>query len=182
MAYLITCAGSKIKPDIYSPNELINLSYHHELGDSRQKLLELIPSIQLDWDYTLPAWKLYTGNRSKLYPQITVDNWNKNCSEIKILSALFGWINHTDLIPYYDLKMSDRIITSNQKIYKYWQNQGLLTQFVNATDVDLLSGDYRKAIHGKTKPVSIIPNVHFNDYGVQKGIWLNNQLENIKCK
>ena len=116
-----------------------------------------------------------------MYPPITEANWTKNCIDIKILSALFGWIKHTDLVPYYDLKMSDNIPQTRRKIFQYWHNQNLLNQFVNLNDIDLLSGDYRKAVHGNTNPISIIPNTQFTDYGVQKGIWLNNQLENTIC-
>lgn len=182
MAYLVTCAGSKLRPNNYNPSEMNNLSFNKELGIARQTLMNLIPYVQLDWNYTLPAWQLYSGNRSKIYPRISETNWTKDCAEIKILSALFGWVNHYDLLPYYDLRMTDRIPSTNQTIYKYWESQKLLAQFVNENDIDLLSGNYRKAIHGNSKPVSIIPNIHFYDYGVQKGIWLNNQLENLKCK
>ncbi len=178
MSYLITCAGSKRQPIIYNPSSLQNLSFHQTLGNARHKLLELNPHIQIDWNYTLPAWQLYSGNRSKLYPQITLTNWTKKCVEIRILSALFGWVKHTDLLPNYNLKMSDKIPLTNQMINKYWFNQNLLNNFINKNDVDLLSGNYRKAIHGNTNPIATIPNIHFNDYGVQKGIWLNNQLEN----
>jgi cytoplasmic iron level regulating protein YaaA (DUF328/UPF0246 family) len=180
MAYLITCAGSKRQP-INNPSSLQELSFNNELGDARKKLIALIPHIQLNWELTLPAWQLYSGRRSRLYPPITAANWTKNCIDIKILSALFGWIKHTDLVPYYDLKMSDNIPQTRRKIFQYWHNENLLNQFVNQNDIDLLSGDYRKAVHGNTKPISIIPNTQFTDYGVQKGIWLNNQLENIIC-
>jgi len=181
MAYLITCAGSKRQPISQNPSSLEKLSFHQELGKARKELLKINPQIQLDWEHTLPAWHLYSGNRSRLYPQITQVNWTKNCVEIKILSALFGWVKHTDLLPYYDLKMSDRIPNSNHMIIKFWFDQNLLAQFVNQIDIDLLSGDYRRAIHGTTLPVASIPNVRFNDYGVQKGIWLNDQLENTIC-
>jgi hypothetical protein len=77
--------------------------------------------------------------------------------------------------------MSDKITKTNQKIFQYWHNQNLFNQLVNQNDIDLLSGDYRKAVHGNTNPVTTIPNAQFNDYGVQKGIWLNNQLENTIC-
>jgi len=77
--------------------------------------------------------------------------------------------------------MSDKIPNTNQRINQYWNNKNLLQQLVNHSDIDLLSGDYRKAVHGSTKPVAIIPNIQFSDYGVQKGIWLNNQLNNTIC-
>lgn len=181
MAFLITCCKSKNNPVVLNKSSLSKLSFDSILGEARNELLKLNPHIKLNWDYTLPAWQLYSGTRSKIYPQITYANWIKDCAEIKILSALFGWVKHTDLLPIYDLRMSDKMTSSNQAIYKYWQNRNLLAQIVNETDIDLLSGDYRKAIHGTAKPVSIIPNAYFNDYGVQKGIWLNNQLNNVIC-
>lgn len=181
MAYLITCAGSKRQP-IKNISCLQELSFHQTLGDARKNLIALNPQIQLDWSCTIPAWQLYSGNRSKIYPQITHVNWTKECVEIKILSALFGWVNHTDLLPIYDLRMCDRIVQTNQIIYRYWHDQNLLSQLINQNDIDLLSQDYRKAVHGNANPVATLPNMHFNDYGVQKGLWLNNQLENIVCK
>jgi cytoplasmic iron level regulating protein YaaA (DUF328/UPF0246 family) len=180
MRYLITCAGSKRQPINYNPSNLQALSFSNELNNARNELLN-ITNIQLDWDFTLPAWQLYSGNRSKIYPQITEANWTKQCTDIRILSALFGWIKHTDLLPYYDLRISDKIPETNQKIFQFWQNQNLLNQLVDQNDVDLLSGDYRKGVHGIIHPIAIIPDVRFTDYGVQKGIWLNNQLENTIC-
>jgi cytoplasmic iron level regulating protein YaaA (DUF328/UPF0246 family) len=180
MTYLITCAGSKRRPTIHNPSNLQELSFNDTLNNARLELLNLT-NIQLNWDFTLPAWELYSGNRSRIYPQITVANWTKDCIDVRILSALFGWIKHTDLLPYYDLRMSDKIPQTNQKIFQYWHNQNLFNQLVNQNDIDLLSGDYRKAVHGNTNSIATIPNAQFNDYGVQKGIWLNNQLENTIC-
>jgi cytoplasmic iron level regulating protein YaaA (DUF328/UPF0246 family) len=182
MAYLITCAGSKRKPIIQNPSNIQDLAFHQILGNARRELLELNPQIKLDWNYTLPAWQLYSGNRSKIYPQISGLNWEKGCVEIRILSALFGWVKHTDLLPNYDLRMSDKIPGTKQMINKYWYSLNLLSQFINQNDIDLLSGDYRKAVHGNANPVSEITNELFNDYGVQKGKWLNNQLEKLICK
>lgn len=182
MAFLITCAGSKRQPINHNPSCLQALSFHQFLANARLNLLELNPQIKLDWNHTLPAWQLYSGNMSRLYPKVTIANWNKPCVEIKILSALFGWVNHTDLLPYYNLRMSDRLPTTNQMICNYWYSQNLLNQFVNQNDIDLLSGDYRRAVQGNINPISNVPNMQFNDYGVQKGIWLNNQLDNIICK
>jgi cytoplasmic iron level regulating protein YaaA (DUF328/UPF0246 family) len=180
MTYLITCAGSKRQPIIHNPSNLQDLSFNEELNNARLELL-ILTNIQLNWDLTLPAWQLYSGKRSRIYPQITLDNWTKDCTDIRILSALFGWIKHTDLLPYYDLRMSDLIPQTNQKIFQYWHHQNILNQLVFQNDIDLLSGDYRKAVHGNTDPVAMTPNAQFNDYGVQKGIWLNNQLENTIC-
>jgi len=150
------------------------------LNTTRKELL-CLTNIQLDWNKTLPAWQLYSGNSSKIYPRITETNWTKDCIDIRILSALFGWVKHTDLLPYYNLRMSDLIPQTGQRIYGFWHNKNLLNLLVNQNDIDLLSGDYRRAIHGNTNPVATIPNVQFNDYGVQKGNWLNTQLENTIC-
>jgi cytoplasmic iron level regulating protein YaaA (DUF328/UPF0246 family) len=183
MAYLITCAGSKQIPNILYPNTIDNLAYSNILLASRQQLIDLT-GIQLDWDYTLPAWQLYSGERSKLYPRVHANNWNKPCVEVKILSALFGWINHTDKIPFYDLKMTSTINLNNSKksIWRYWRDTTLLNGIVNQqTDIDLLSMNYRKAINGNVQNVAQIHSVHFNDYGVQKGNWLNNELTNLMC-
>lgn len=89
MAFLISCAGSKNQPKIHNPSDLQSLSFNDELYQARQELL-LLTNIQLDWNRTLPAWQLYSGNRSKIYPRITETNWTKNCIDVQILSALFG--------------------------------------------------------------------------------------------
>ena len=181
MAYLITCAGSKNKPLDFNPSTLDQLSNNNILLQSRQLMIDLT-GVHLDWNHTLPAWQLYRGTRSKIYPQISEQNWNKSCVEIKILSALFGWINHMDLIPYYDLRMTDRRGVANQQIWRIWYNMKILSVIVNPNDIDLLSQDYRKAITGKKRPVGIVPpNVCFNDYGIKKGKWLNNELNNLTC-
>ena len=180
MKYLITCAGSKIVPTTRNESSLNHLSHSDLLHDARVELLNLT-GIQLDWNYTLPAWKLYSGTYSRLYPKVSTENWQKKCVQIKILSALFGWINHNDLVPFYDTQMKDLIVQNNQRIYKYWHNHQLLQNIVEQNDIDLLSGDYRKAVHGNINPIAVIPNQQFTDYGVQKGIWLNGQLNDIVC-
>lgn len=180
MAYLITCAGSKVIPLEINPSELSLLSFNETLSEARKEIIK-ITGVQLNWKYTLPAWKLYSGTRSKLYPQIEQKNWTKQCVEIEILSALFGWIKHTDNIPIYNLRMSDRRGIKNQQVWRIWYDMHILDQFVHPGDIDLLSYDYRRAIHGNVKPVSVIPNVIFNDYGIKKGKWLSNELNNINC-
>lgn len=180
MGYLITCARSKIIPIVPNPSSIINLSFNAQLFEIREEIIAA-SNIQLDWARTLPAWKLYSGTRSKLYPQISIANWNKPCIDIKILSALFGWVKHTDLLPYYNLRMTDRI--DNQPVWRFWHDQNILLQLINPNyDIDLLSGDYRMAISGNRQNVAILPNIQFNDYGVQKGNWLNVQLNNLVCK
>jgi hypothetical protein len=178
-AILITCAGSKQKPDLNKSN--INDLSFPELSKFRNKMIEL-SKIQLNWNHTLPAWKLYSGPYSKLYPQMSFQNWDKKCCEIKILSALFGWIKPWDLIPYYDLKMDDSIKFENDtfKVHQIWFHMKCLKNYVKNNDIDLLSGNYRKAIIGSTLPIGIVPK-EFTDRGVQKGIWLNDYLNQIVC-
>lgn len=179
MTYLITCSGSKIQPQNNNPSNLQSLSFSEVLNNARQELLNLT-NIQLNWDYTLPAWQLYSGKRSRLYPQIAKANWNKDGVDIKILSALFGWIKHTDLVPYYDLRMSDKISQTNQTIFQYWNNKNLLSQLVDQNNIDLLSGDYRKAFNKKGNSIALEPNVIWRDkYGSHKGKWLNEQLNQV---
>lgn len=183
MAYLITCAGSKQTPNILNPNVINNLTYSDILLASRQQLIN-ITGIQLDWNFTLPAWQLYSGEDSKLYPRVHANNWNKPCVEVKILSALFGWINHNDEIPIYDLKMTNMININNSRksVWRYWRDTTLLNGIVNQqTDIDLLSINYRKAINGNGQNVALTPNIAFTDYGTQKGNWLNNELTNLIC-
>ena len=96
MAFLITCCSSK-----KLPTQILHGNLNDLYGDTvlRQHRVDLIvqSGIQLDWSKTLPAYQLYSG---KIYSKISQQNWTKPCVEIKILSALFGWIRHTDLIPY----------------------------------------------------------------------------------
>lgn len=125
----------------------------------------------LNWNYTLPAWKLYSGSRSKLYSKVTVTNWNKPCVQIKILSALFGWIKHTDLVPYYNLEMTSSY--QNRSIWRIWREFDVLNQCVSGEDVDLLSQNYRRAITGSILPVALVPAIAFRGYGEQQGKWLN---------
>jgi len=180
LAYLITCAGSKRTPVHLNPSTIEDLSFNDLLFDSRERLIAL-RGIQLDWTKTLPAWQLYSGPRSKTYPPVSITNWNKPCADIRILSALFGWIKYTDRIPYYDLMMEDTIASTKQKVNKYWFNQNLLDQVISEADIDLLSKVYRKAINWRGVISAIEPAEHFTDRGVQKGIWLNNQLSLINC-
>ncbi|AMQ57770.1 peroxide stress protein YaaA [Algoriphagus sanaruensis] len=176
MAYLITCAGSKVNPDKKNISSIESLSFSEKLDDSRKKLIELLgDKVSMDWDYTLPAWKLYSGNRSKLYPRVDEGCWEKDGINVLILSAMFGWIRHDDLIPFYDLRMTDTL-NNGLPIWKFWFYEDVLIKIIEKTDVDLLSGSYRKAIIGRNQPVGILPNMRFTDYGVQKGMWLNQEL------
>ena len=98
----------------------------------------------------------------------------KNGVRIKILSALFGWINHTDIIPSYDLVMNKKIhgITP----YIFWRNTGLIDQIVEEGDISILSQNYKKAFISSEIVTLLEPGVKFSDRGDQKGKWLNHEL------
>ncbi len=184
MSYLITCSGSKVEPNQINPSILNNLSYP-QLNPTRQILINEYQGQRgnLDWNMCMPAWQLYTGSRARLYPKVDDANWTKPNTDVKILSALFGWINHTDLIPWYNLAMTDKInIVNNQThVYDYWRNNINLNNFINPLlDIDLLSKKYRRALNLAENPVAIEPDLIWNDnYGVHKGVWLNTELELI---
>ena len=182
MSYLITCSGSKVETNQINTSTLNNLSFQ-QLNPTRQILIEeyqIQKQTILDWNRCLPAWQLYSGTRAKLYPNVENLNWINPNTDVKILSALFGWINHTDLIPSYNLAMTDIIIIDNNPItvFNYWRNNINLNNFINPLiDIDLLSNKYRKALNVVGNPVAIVPNVNWNDnYGHHKGVWLNEQL------
>jgi cytoplasmic iron level regulating protein YaaA (DUF328/UPF0246 family) len=172
MSYLITCSGSKLYPESTS-SSLEELSFP-ELNKFR-KIIITSSDCELDWAKTLPAWKLYSGKYSRLYPQVTEENWIKQKTDILILSALFGWIKHTDRIPFYDLKMKDKL--NNKSVLQIWRDFNVLQSFIGINDIDLLSKDYRNAISKGGIINAKRPNVAFTDRGVQKGKWLNNQLD-----
>lgn len=182
MSYLITCSGSKKLPFELNPSNLNNLTFN-ELNPIRNLLIneyQIQKNLVLDWNMCLPAWQLYSGNRAKLYPRIENIKWLNQANDVKILSALFGWINHTDLIPWYNLKMNERININgvNILVYKYWLNNINLNEYTNLNDIDLLSKNYRKAINLNGTAVAQEPIVVWNDnYGVHKGRWLNNELQ-----
>ena len=175
MSYLITCSGSKLCPETFL-SSIEDLSFP-ELNVYRKKIINL-SGIDLDWNRTLPAWKLYSGNYSRLYPQITERNWINEKTDVKILSALFGWIKHNDRIPIYDLQMNN-LLTNKVAVYRTWRDFEILDKFVDSSDIDLLSVNYRKAIRTNGEIGAIIPKVIFTDRGVQKGRWLNQQLEQL---
>ncbi|MEI6754721.1 MAG: peroxide stress protein YaaA [Paludibacter sp.] len=173
MAYLITCSGSKQNPTIFNPSTLEDLSFNNELLIARQEMIQLFNQ-DLNWNMCLPAWQL---NKGRLYSRVSEQNWLKPNADIMILSALFGWIKHTDLIPDYNLTM--REFNNGHNVRQIWHNQNILQQFVGNVDIDLLSTIYRNAInYGNNIPQ--IPNVNWRDrYGFHKGEWLNEQLNNL---
>jgi len=172
MSYLITCAGSKIKPVEFRASHPLNLFLGRELYEARETI-QLKAKIVLNWYYCLPAYVLYSGKHSQIYSQIDELNFLNIDTDIMILSALFGWIKPLDLIPHYDLRMSDKI-DGGKKVWQVWKDLNILHKFTGFTDIDLLSGDYRKAIINNP---ATVPDVVFKGYGIQKGRWLNEQLK-----
>lgn len=169
MTFIIPCTRTKNNPLDYiecQPSMLENLSFNEELNEIRQNLIqETYPAI--NWNYCLPAWKLYAG---RLYVPVIEENWVKN-ADIKIVSALFGIIRHTDLIPNYDLNIN--------KVYAFWRNVNLNIFIDENNDIDLLSGNYRRAFNITGDPIAHVPQVWTESYGTQRGNWLNNQLNNL---
>ena len=179
MAYLITCSGSKKKPTNAKQGKLEDLFRHDLLGEHRINLIKLYKD-QLDWSKTLPAHELYCGPRSKIYNKISPNNWHKKGADILILSALFGWIRHTDLIPYYDLKMDKKKGDMKVPPYKYWRNLAVLPDMININDVDLLSENYKKALNSNGKITAITPEgFRYIDRGDYVGYWLENELNRM---
>ena len=169
MTFIIPCSSNKRNPLINpesQPSNLENLLFDEHLNQIRQDLIQE-KNQDLDWNHCLPAWKLYTG---RLYTQVNIDNWLKNV-DIKIVSALFGVIRHTDLIPYYDLAM-------DRQLHAFWRNINL-NIFFEENDKDLLSINYRKAFNYNGNPIAFVPEVWNDRYGVHRGNWLNNQLNNL---
>jgi cytoplasmic iron level regulating protein YaaA (DUF328/UPF0246 family) len=169
MAYLIPCSSKKRTPCL-NPSSLEKLSFSDELLDARLEILNRT-GIQLNWNNTLPAWQLYSG---KIYTKISQNNWLKEETEIRILSALFGWIKHTDLIPMYDLQMNKKF--NNLMPYRYWRENQLLKNLIFEEDIDLLSKSYKKGINHNMEIIASRPAVKFTDRGDQMGKWLNEQL------
>lgn len=173
MAYIISCSGPKRCPLQHpnsQPGTIENLSFNAELLPWR--LLNIANNnIILDWNHCLPAWQLYTG---RVYSQINANNWTNLETNVLIVSALFGIIKHNDLIPTYDLVM-------DYNLANYWRNNTDLNNFINQNeDVDLLFNKYRKAFNAQGNRIAELPNANFADnYGHHKGIWLNNQLNNL---
>ena len=181
MSYLITCSGSKQIPTLLNPSSIDNLSFNDLLSSARKKIIlewELESDNQLNWEKTLPAWKLYSGNRSVLYNRIEDENWTKPNSDIKILSALFGWIKHTDKIPVYNLRMDDKI--GGKRIFKFWESTGLLDELITEKDISLLSQNYLRALNSKNSIIKSEPDIEWLDRkGFHKGRWLNEQLSKL---
>lgn len=184
MSFIISCSKRKNNPIDFQNFEsnIDSLSYAN-LNQHRLKLIENLGK-NLEWTHTLPAWKLYSGKGSRLYPRIHIENWLKPCVNINIISALFGIVKHTDLLPYYDVTMMDYIELQNQKIWQFWQENVNWVNYIDNDDINIVSPDYRLAINHHGNNLGVIPNIDFgrgysNLYN--KGVWLNEQFTNINC-
>ena len=178
MAYFISCSGAKTclnRVETF-PSSLESIKSFSDLHDAREELISLLGK-NLDWTNTLHAYKLYNG---KLYSQVSKENWGKSNADIKIVSALFGIINHTELLPDYNVKITDKIPKTNLLISDFWRSKNI-ARFVNVdSDVDLLFNKYRKAFNIKGETIGIQPVVIWKDkYGSHKGKWLNQQLNSL---
>jgi cytoplasmic iron level regulating protein YaaA (DUF328/UPF0246 family) len=178
MAYFISCSGAKTclnRVETF-PSSLENIKSFPDLHEARLELMSLL-GLNLDWKNTLLAYKLYSG---KLYSQVSIENWESSNTDVKIVSALFGIINHTELLPDYNVMITDKIPNTNLLISDFWRSKNI-ARFVNIdSDVDLLFSKYRKAFNVKGEAIGIQPSVIWNDkYGSHKGKWLNQQLNSL---
>jgi cytoplasmic iron level regulating protein YaaA (DUF328/UPF0246 family) len=175
MTYIISCSGDKscLSSENTQKSTINDLNGFSALLQARIELIEKL-GIDLNWSETLPAYKLYTG---RLYKKVKQENWEKQKSDIVIVSALFGLLKHDELIPNYNVVMTDLIPGSKDIISTYWRGKNLNSYINSKIDVDLLFSKYRKAFNKEGSNIGIIPNVIWRDkYGSHKGEWLNQQL------
>ena len=175
MRYFISCSGKKscVSREETTVSNLESLTGFPELYEARRELINLL-GIQLNWNQSLPAYKLYNG---RVFKKVSIENWAKKNTEIIIVSALFGLIKHDEYIPDYNLIMTGRLPDKNELISTYWKNKNIARFVSKDKDVDLLFSKYRKAFNKKGDSIGIEPNVIWRDkYGSHKGEWLNEQL------
>jgi hypothetical protein len=148
------------------------------LGHHRKELIAQ-RGIPLKWCNTLPAYQLYSDKSSVIYSRISNESWMKPCVEILILSALFGWVRHTDRLPYYDLKMNGKqgLLMSPEK---FWRDKVDLVGLLHGHQdwVDLLSKNYKKAL--RTADVGDRP-LEYIGRGQNIGDYLETQLTQLDC-
>ena len=175
MAYIISCSGSKscLSRKKTQVSSLEDLKGFPELYKSRLELIKKL-DLKLNWDATLPANKLYTG---KVYKKIHEENWGKEKTDVIIVSALFGLIKKDELIPDYNIVMTDKIPGTNKMISTFWRERNIAQYIDDENDIDLLFSKYRKAFNKSSETIGIQPDVIWRDkYGSHKGEWLNQQL------
>jgi hypothetical protein len=88
MAYFISCSGEKtcVAREHTKVSNLESLTGFSDLYKARLELINLL-DLKLNWDQTLPAYKLYNG---RVFKKISSENWTKKDTNIIIVSALFG--------------------------------------------------------------------------------------------
>lgn len=178
MAYFISCSGEKtcVAREHTKVSNLESLTGFSDLYKARLELINLL-DLKLNWDQTLPAYKLYNG---RVFKKISSENWTKKDTNIIIVSALFGLIKHDEHIPDYNLIMTDKIPGTNELISTFWKDKNLEQYVSKDNDIDLLFSKYRKAFNKKGDNIGVIPNVTWRDkYGSHKGEWLNEQLNRL---
>jgi len=175
MAYFISCSGEKtcVARELTKVSNLESLTGFSDLYKARLELINLL-DIKLNWDQTLPAYKLYNG---KVFKKISFENWTKKDTNIIIVSALFGLIKHDEHIPDYNLIMTDKVPGTNEMISSFWKKKNLVQYVSKDNDIDLLFSKYRKAFNSHGDFISNEPQILWRDkYGSHKGEWLNEQL------
>lgn len=178
MRYFISCSGEKncVSREKTKISNLESLNGFPELYEARKELISLL-DLQLNWNQTLPAYKLYNG---RVFKKVSEENWTKRNTEIIIVSALFGLIKHDEYIPDYNLIMTDKLPGKKELISTYWKKHNIDRFVSKDTDIDLLFSKYRKAFNKNGNSISTEPNVLWRDkYGSHKGEWLNEQLNQI---
>ena len=176
MTYMISCSEKKRMPskENTQKSSLEKINGFSELYEARKELITLL-GIELNWNETCPAYKLYDG---KIYSKINLENWQKKETDVIIVSALFGLIKHNDLIPNYDVMMTNKIPNHGEIISSFWRNKNINKLISAQTTTDLLFSKYRKAFNKAGSYVGVLPNIKWKDnYGSHKGEWLNEQLE-----
>jgi cytoplasmic iron level regulating protein YaaA (DUF328/UPF0246 family) len=196
--YLIPCSGKKESGGNQISN--VNALFQNEiLGNCREKLIAMYnannPQNQLDWSETMPAIDRYRGI---WYSEAVKDAIRNNPDRILIVSALFGIIKPTDLIPNYDLSMKNSLNDIN--VYIFWKqecekcilNRALIAHKNSNPGmvyINLLTKAYQKAFCNFIE----VPNMHpANNYipdlidptnrGLydNRGHWIKNHLlENL---
>lgn len=178
MTYLISCSGKKSMPakEFIQKSSLEKINGFPKLYEARKELIAKL-GIELNWNETCPAYKLYGG---KIYSKINLQNWEKKETDVIIVSALFGLIKHDDLIPNYDVIINSQIPKNGGLISSYWRSKNIVS-FINLGEsTDLLFSKYRLAFSKIGSDVGILPNCKWRDnYGSHKGEWLNDQLDKL---
>jgi hypothetical protein len=89
---------------------------------------------------TMPAIRRYTGTLYKALEYESLKNKAYVDRHVYIMSAMFGCVSATSLIPNYKLKMG------KLKAWKHWKNQ-TKDRFENAFVFDVLTKTHRRSVH-----------------------------------